>query len=516
MNTDPTVNQNKFDDLRQGYIDELTHQFYKAKLLFRDRISLDDIYVEPGAIINQRCSSQNTETEIENLNSFLYSILAENQQVPSVNKVTRLNRILILGLPGQGKSTFCKRLICDVIESHKNKDVVFIPLKQLGKTEEDSLLTNAYIYLSDTASEKLYGGLRKLSKSEIDNTLFILDGLDELDYKKFLIDGNCSTFIDVLLKVESKCSILVTSRYLNLGLDNLVGNYLPLTIYLKEFDSPRQIKWIKKYKSHYPEAVLSEEVVLFVNRFDDFLNTIATLQNQVVRAETAIKTLRNKLGKFEDEIRNKVNTELAVLNLRFNELKEALELDKCEDEKFFLRYLEKLEKKYPCLSCNGIEDIFSVKNRHDAIEVELAELKKQIAEKAITIEKDFLSAEKYETLQQLKVKQFELDSLIKQIDTLNKDNIESKEAEINIRPIREMLTQPLLLYLIARLNIDPISDHNIKNKSTLYKQLVNELIDNLFDELLSRKSYCAFRRCRPPIPTQVGRLFRLMSAGYSG
>jgi len=50
---------------------------------------------------------------------------------------------------------------------------------------------------------------------------------------------------------------------------------------------------------------------------------------------------------------------------------------------------------------------------------------------------------------------------------------------------------------------------------------INKHLKNIFSagELVEEaviSILCAFRRCRPPIPTQVGRLFRLMSAGYSG
>lgn len=231
-------------------------------------MTLNDIYIEPNYQILSSQIKQEKNThygQFESINndsihSFLYQYLSK-QISPNQLNLKNSRIILLLGQPGQGKSSFSKKFMFDYIEQNTDisENVYLLRLRDIGQVNH--LLENPL----DTIGSKLnqmIGYLPDLNKE----TILVLDGLDELTMKEQLVTSTIDDFLETLiqtLKDYPTLKIILTSRTLYVNLEKInkkLKNDI-LTLHLKSFDLEQQLLWLDNYKKFYPDATLTDEIL---------------------------------------------------------------------------------------------------------------------------------------------------------------------------------------------------------------------------------------------------------------
>lgn len=253
--------------------------------IFQDetRLNLRDIYIEPRFKIHKSCFKANDDRikvdyhredkgffnvcESATINEFTYEVFKGTNKCDLKFGNTRI--MFILGYPGQGKSSFCKKFMYDIITDKTpiSRSLYHVRLRNL-KTKE---LRSAPIKTLERYIQKD----TRISDIDLERepALLILDGLDEAGMQEAQtrdIDGFCKELIrEIRTTPHINLQIIITSRYgyididaLELIQDNTVNS---LVVQIQEFDVDRQKKWLSIYKKHHPEVTLTEKVIDSVN-----------------------------------------------------------------------------------------------------------------------------------------------------------------------------------------------------------------------------------------------------------
>ncbi len=256
---------NSKEDLQKYYYG-LKEKFCEVVMNDTKGMTLKDIYVESkfgiyeGNIVdyksyNKTIGNFHTPKGKTSINKYFIDYIFNKKLLPD----TTLSKIsLLLGYPGQGKTSFCKKLIHEYL-SKKNdidREIFYIRLKDIPNSKT----------LIHSPISILLEEIKALTNLDISNetlrkSILILDGLDEL----FMKDGLKLDDIEVLCKelireVQSEKSIdldiLVTSRKGYVDLDKL--HPTDITIFeLSPFNVEQQCQWSEKYLRFHPEAWLT-------------------------------------------------------------------------------------------------------------------------------------------------------------------------------------------------------------------------------------------------------------------
>jgi predicted NACHT family NTPase len=148
-------------------------------------IGLDDIYISVNIL------EKITRTWRWELDQLLRDVSSRDfdrfnlgnvreERVPGVEAVQRFSKLMILGKPGAGKTTFLKHLAMQCICEQKNLVPVFITLKDFAETPEQIDLLNYIARLIDLPSqtkEEIAWLVKILRAGKV---FIFLDGLDEI------------------------------------------------------------------------------------------------------------------------------------------------------------------------------------------------------------------------------------------------------------------------------------------------------------------------------------------------
>jgi predicted NACHT family NTPase len=149
-------------------------------------ITIDSIYTSVNILEkisrNQRCSIEElmNEFEGEDFDRFILGTVRQ-KRIPALEAVERHNKLMILGKPGAGKTTFLKWLAlqCNEGKFNQNRVPLFVTLKEFAETEEQpDLLSFIAKQLTEFGIENgLVVGERILQAGR---SIVLLDGLDEV------------------------------------------------------------------------------------------------------------------------------------------------------------------------------------------------------------------------------------------------------------------------------------------------------------------------------------------------
>lgn len=249
------------------YLARLRSMYQEVVLNDPKGMTLADIYVESFYGVHRYCFKEKDERLDEDKNkpfvNFKTSLHHDLLRLLNQEDCLKLDGkkpglILLLGYPGQGKTSFCKRLIYDLTgaSSMTFEHIYFVRLRNLVNPAD---LANNPLKVIQTEIE-----------DEVDtppinwnNSLLILDGMDELNIK----DGFQGSKIDDICKsLEQACEkytglrILLSSRYGYIDLDALKKRNITI-LRLEEFSIDQQKNWLEKYRAErfHPESPLSPE-----------------------------------------------------------------------------------------------------------------------------------------------------------------------------------------------------------------------------------------------------------------
>lgn len=282
------LSKNEKTELLKQYYQYIEDDFIKVPVLNNDKnMTLNDIYIEPTfEFLSNHIKKDKEEyykqfisaKDNQSIHNFIYNYLnnkssCNNEQFQSKNS----NIVMILGQPGQGKSSFSKKFMFDYISKtfDINEQIFMLRLRDISNSSY--LLDNPIVSLSEKLN-KIVGFTPNLD----DETILLLDGLDELTMKEQLVSSKIDDFLETLiscLKDYPKLKLIITSRTLYVNLEKLEKRLKDdiLTLHLKAFDLEKQKLWLEKYKEFYPYATLTNEIldVLHKNETNHILELIS-------------------------------------------------------------------------------------------------------------------------------------------------------------------------------------------------------------------------------------------------
>lgn len=265
------------------YEDKISKEF--TNIVFNDpkALTLKDLYIKPNFRIHKNCFYEDDkkvkelayrdtkfiECSEDDIHKFILKTLNAQNDLGLDRK--EINTIFISGFPGQGKSSFVKRFVYDVINgiTPLEKDVVLIKLKDLKN----------YQSLKNGNIEKVIKDNIDYKVEDLDSYIVVLDGLDELYMKSGLkledIDEICGKLS------ELNATTIVTTRHHYANFDKLNESNV-LVLELKELSLEQQVKWLDKYRQTYPDKKLSKDILEELHNKKINNNHITELINQPI------------------------------------------------------------------------------------------------------------------------------------------------------------------------------------------------------------------------------------------
>ena len=272
----------------ERYRTELKNLYTEVVLNDPEGMTLDAVYIQPRFGLYEKClvegdyqteekekafvpaASQNYR---ESIHPFVLDWLQGScPDLPLLNKQVRF--LLVYGYPGQGKTSFCKRLLYDVFGEHPlGQEVYFLKFKnfkQPGDLKNDCLKV-IRDYLQDQHD-------LEVDKKELRRSLLVLDGLDELLMKNKLQKSDIENILRELIReVEQHGNLrmIVTSRYGYVHLGDIPKENA-LVLQLGELDLEQQKNWLRIYREFHPKSKLTPNRLEKINGEESYLKELIT------------------------------------------------------------------------------------------------------------------------------------------------------------------------------------------------------------------------------------------------
>lgn len=268
--------------LEEKVLNDLAYQANLANMYLEptqndSNVRLSDLYIMPRCeILESLCKKEQlsnalgsrfcscSSAEITNNLHELVSIWLRGE-LNTAKLIGENYRLLLLyGMPGQGKTSFCKRLMYDLLnrDERVERPVYFIRLRKipnLGKLKASPLE-----YIIQVIEEQ---NQIEINSKNLGQSILILDGMDELAMSSQLTMSESDTIIQELLN-ESRnidnINIVVTSRHGYVDADRPLSGALVLQI--SELTEGQQIDWIDRYRILKPSTSFTLNVFQKIDR----------------------------------------------------------------------------------------------------------------------------------------------------------------------------------------------------------------------------------------------------------
>jgi len=276
-----TLQQQAIHDKRHA---DLQSRF--AKPAFDDpRVTLAEMYIEPYCWVHHACLHDQKEhgfTQIKNkqggfpycapanplgLHDYVASWLKGKKtwQLPGENSPL----LVLLGQPGQGKTSFCLRTADQLLRECPNlvDQLYFLRLRDMTKVTR--LIEDPLAVVAEALDIPRTEHERGLPITALRNSLLLLDGLDELYMSQGLTMHQINDFVRNLThrlqnNADLNCRVILTSRTHYLKLEDQQPKDF-LVLHLAELNLDQQVNWLKKYENHYGSTTLNAALLEEVN-----------------------------------------------------------------------------------------------------------------------------------------------------------------------------------------------------------------------------------------------------------
>ncbi len=280
--------QRKTYVLLKNYTQDLADEYDKETIMGEEQMTLADVYIEPTFGVYRECLKEELDRisriqfipVSESLHKPVHYLIAACK-FPDVIDVKNPNVILILGNPGQGKTSFCKRLLYDYYNTYAEQllEKPVFRIKFRNQTDVERLINNPLDMLFDY----LKSSLPNIDRTLFNRSLLILDGLDELMITEQLNYSSIDLFSRNLLRsaeANPQLKIIITSRYHvdieKLKNDCLIVNINPLSL-------EQQQTWLQKYLPYHDECKLTADLLeQFNNDEGGYYTHITELTDQPI------------------------------------------------------------------------------------------------------------------------------------------------------------------------------------------------------------------------------------------
>lgn len=438
---------------KNKYKNIIANEYFEVVLGDENGLTLNDLYIEPYFRVHKNCFKDNDkrlkeefradkyiDIEDESIHNFIDDIL--NNKNKHKLDLKDVNTIFIAGQPGQGKSSFTKRFIYDMVESRTSlsKDVILIKLKNIKEPND----------LKNKSFKEIVKENTRLEIDNLDNYIVVLDGLDELAMKT----GLSTSDIELICQKFSRESttIIITTRHGYLNFDTLNEDNISV-LELKELDKTQQLSWLEKYKTTYPNIKLSNEIIEKFHRDKD--NHILELINQPI--------LLHMIANMDIENIEKLNkTKL------YSEFFEILIKRKWEKDAHTLSKLKGLEQEeYSRVLKNMLKELaFHIFNS------EYEYIQKYEFEKLDSVKElqELLSEKNNNESLKSNLKGVMVSFYFKEIKKVEESNPEERNEHYAI----EFLHKSLMEYMVASYIYDYLKDNFLETKRSSGKYIIDD------------------------------------------
>lgn len=306
-----SITKRKYGYLLEFYAE--IKNFYTNKLqqnVEESQETLKDLYVEPNFLIfkNNFSGVKNNDKFFKaslGIHKFINDYFLNDVAFPYISK--NYNLLFLLGQPGQGKTSFCYKIIHDYLESNLDlpkKPIFFVKIRELVAKD---FINNPFEVLTRHFHNNV-----NFNEDEI---LLLLDGLDEAYMSGGITDLDLRNLYDRLNKwksVNNKLKIILTSRenYLNIN-DPCLDDSLVLK--LDVFSDQQVIEYRNKYLSFYPDNQFIKKLDFFVEHKSkiEFSHLNELIRQPVILYFIALANIDVDKSNSRSEIYNKIFNSLA-------------------------------------------------------------------------------------------------------------------------------------------------------------------------------------------------------------
>jgi NACHT domain/Pentapeptide repeats (9 copies) len=267
------------------YYDRLKGMFNEVVLGDESGMTLDQVYVAPSFSLHVNALSSkgaHLSTPFRRVDhryklpEFIDDFLARSNPL---NCRVIPNMLLLLGYPGQGKSSLIKKFLNEYIVSnrHEKKPCFYFALRDI---------INSKNFIADPL-KVLFEDKKMQTQIDLDyfsfgRSLIVLDGLDELYMKDNMkmeeVDRLVSDLIRLTL-ILPDLRIILTSRYGYVDTEKLAKDPI-WVVQLYHFTAEDQQKWLEKYIRFHPETWLNKFELHHINNNSDNLTFLKELIQQ--------------------------------------------------------------------------------------------------------------------------------------------------------------------------------------------------------------------------------------------
>ncbi len=335
---------NPIDDQKGNFLNQIQHYMH-IKSYFTNPIqfgideckeTLKDLYIEPNFQIFKNNIRENKFYDFNspqdqiNIHDFLSNYFLKDLQYAECK--ANYNMLFVLGQPGQGKTSFCYKLIHDILEESNglpDSPLFFIKIRDLIAKD----------FVNDTFNTINHNICQNIDFQK-DSCLLVLDGLDEAYMSGGLTDQDLKNLYERLNKTSKynkKLKIILTSRlnYLNINDPSLDGS---LVIKLDELNDNQIKLYVEKFKIFYPDNLLIKKVDEILE--NDELDHIKELLKQAVLMYfIALSNIDVERNDSKAVIYGKIFDSLAKRSWDNNGQLNYIKPDLKEDSKGYSKYL---------------------------------------------------------------------------------------------------------------------------------------------------------------------------------
>lgn len=240
----------KYDSYKKNFISPLQKESESSE-------TLQDLYVKPNFSVYKNNLVKILEDKSENFqtfskNSTIHDYFEKYFLISNKNEKLKDNydMVFVLGQPGQGKTSFCYKLLYDYLEN--NDDLPPIPIVFIKIRD---LVAQDFIRSPFEEISRQFGILN----FDSDELILILDGLDEAFMSGGISDSDLRNLYERLKKRSNNgIRIILTSRFNYLSVtDSCLDNTLVLQ--LDELSDKKIIEYCTNFGKFYPNNTLTKD-----------------------------------------------------------------------------------------------------------------------------------------------------------------------------------------------------------------------------------------------------------------
>jgi len=280
--------------------------FFTNKLQNNDenKETLQELYVEPFFEIyknnlKQEFPSERNDRFLQpcniNIHDFFNNYFLVDRTLEQLKG--NYDMIFLLGQPGQGKTSFCYKLIFDYLENNQDlpsKPIFFVKIRELVAKD---FISNPF--------ETIDKHIPRLIDLDSEGGILILDGLDEAYMSGGINENDLRNLYERLKKRSNKkLKIILTSRFSYLQVDDSCLDDT-LILQLSNLSDQQILEYSKNFNKFYPDNQFINQVEIVLSD-DKYIHVKELLQQAVLIYFIGISNIlieeRDSKAKIYDKI----------------------------------------------------------------------------------------------------------------------------------------------------------------------------------------------------------------------